>query len=154
MVRAVNKPLYEQDFFRRSEEQARALRAAATIRINVPLDWDNLAEEIESLGRSERRELGSRIQVIIEHLMKLQASTATEPRRGWQASVRRERAAIRRLLKDSPSLRGTVADMIAESIPEARALLEEELAAYGERSAELHSLDYTADQVLGDWLPE
>jgi len=153
MVHVMNKPLYEQDFFRWSEEQARALRAAASMQINAALDWDNLAEEIESLGRSERRELGSRIQVIVEHLMKLQASSATEPRRGWRATVLRERGLIERLFNDSPSLRGTATEMIAYAIPRARALVEEELAAHGEPSAKLHSLDYTEDQVLGDWLP-
>ena len=68
----MDKPLYEQDFFRWTEEQARGLRAAAAMRLNAPLDWENLAEEIESLGRSDRRELASRVQTVIEHLMKLQ----------------------------------------------------------------------------------
>ncbi len=44
---------YEQDFFAWSEEQGRLLRA----RSGVGLDWDNLAEEIETLGRSERSEV-------------------------------------------------------------------------------------------------
>src|SRR5438128_176130 len=52
--------LYEQDFVLWTEAQAKALREAA-VGGNTPLDWENLAEEIESLGRSERRELRSRI---------------------------------------------------------------------------------------------
>ena len=45
--------LYEEDFVRWTEEQSRALREAALSPTNTPLDWENLAEEIESLGRSK-----------------------------------------------------------------------------------------------------
>ena len=62
------KTLYDEDFVRWSEEQSRALREAARSGVNLPLDWENLAEEVESLGRSQRRELRSRIAVILEHL--------------------------------------------------------------------------------------
>ncbi len=63
--------LYEKDFVRWTEQQAAALREAAALGTNLPLDWENLAEEIDSLGRSLRHELRSRILVIIEHLLKL-----------------------------------------------------------------------------------
>jgi Domain of unknown function DUF29 len=63
--------LYEADFVRWTEQQSSAIRDAARSGANLPLDWENLAEEIESLGRSQRRELRSRISVIIEHLLKL-----------------------------------------------------------------------------------
>jgi hypothetical protein len=59
--------LYEQDFFLWTKEQAAALRLAKSLPLartgdsNLPLDWENLAEEIESLGKSDRRELRSRI---------------------------------------------------------------------------------------------
>ena len=80
----MNKPLYQEDFVRWSAEQARAIRDAAGARLNtpVPIDWENVAEEIESLGRSERTALRSRLAVIVEHLLKLQASPARQPRRG------------------------------------------------------------------------
>jgi hypothetical protein len=150
----MNKPLYEQDFFRWTEQQTDALRAAAATRINLPLEWENLAEEIESLGRSQRRELGSRILVIVEHLMKLQASPAKAPRRGWEATVIRERVQVRNLLDDSPSLRGVVPDLVANAIADARRVVERELAQRRENHQKLLALDYTADQVLGDWLPD
>ena len=150
----MNKPLYEQDFFRWSEEQARALRAAASLRINAPLDWENLAEEIESLGRSQRSELASRILLIIEHLMKLQVSPADAPRRGWRATVLRERGAIEDLLDDSPSLRNAVPGLIPRAIQRARPVVEEELAGHGQCAEKLEALDYNEGQVLGDWLPQ
>jgi hypothetical protein len=65
--------LYEEDFVRWTEEQSRALRKASQSGVNLPLDWENLAEEIDDLGRSLRRELRSRLTVIVEHLMKLEA---------------------------------------------------------------------------------
>ena len=46
--------LYEEDFVRWTEEQSSALRDAARIGTNLPLDWENLAEEVESSGRSQR----------------------------------------------------------------------------------------------------
>src|SRR5512144_2336937 len=49
--------VYEEDFMRWAEAQAKGLRRAAEAGSNLPLDWYNLAEEIESLGRSQRREL-------------------------------------------------------------------------------------------------
>lgn len=150
----MNKPLYEQDFFRWSEQQAQALRAAASMRINAPLDWENLAEEIESLGCSQRSELGSRILVIIEHLLKLQALPGRLPRRGWIATVMRERANIRRLLKDSPSLRRAVPELVADALPDARRIVEHELSRRREGTPDLPAPNYTEDQVLGDWLPD
>ena len=150
----MNKPLYEQDFVRWSEEQAHALRAAAAMRLNVPLDWENLAEEIESLGRSQRSELGSRIQIIVEHLMKLQTSPAKAPRRGWEATVVRERGTIEDLLDLSPSLRNAVPELVARAVRLARRVVERELADRGELAKRLANLDYSPDQVLGEWLPD
>ena len=100
----MGKPLYERDFVRWTAEQTRALHQAAHAGSNLPLDWDNLAEEIESLGRAQRHQLASRIGTILEHLLKLQASAAAAPRQGSEATIIRERGRIRRLLRDSPSL--------------------------------------------------
>src|SRR5208337_4734385 len=86
---------YEQDFNAWALEQAEALRAARhgvmragsapaeVVELLHALDWDNLAEEIEGLARRDRRELGSRIALIIEYLAKLQHSPARDPRAGW-----------------------------------------------------------------------
>jgi len=81
--------LYEKDFFRWTEQQSSALREAARSTTNLPLDWENLAEEVESLGRSQRHELRGRIAVILEHLLKLEHSPANDPRRGWMETIAR-----------------------------------------------------------------
>ena len=78
--------LYDEDFVRWTEEQAAALRRAKSLpaggrgRSSLALDWENLAEEIESLGKSDRRELRSQITRILRHLLKLEFSPAAEPR--------------------------------------------------------------------------
>jgi hypothetical protein len=86
--------LYQQDFVLWSAEQASALRKAAESGTNLPLDWENLAEEIESLGRSMRSELRGRLATVVEHLLKLEFSPAPEPRRGWIETVFRERREV------------------------------------------------------------
>src|SRR5882724_9929155 len=108
--------LYKEDFVLWAEEQSRALREAAGVGTNLPLDWENLAEEIDSLGRSVRHELRSRISTIIEHLLKLESSPATDPRRGWTDTIARERRDIELLLEDSPSLKGDVARVVSEEM--------------------------------------
>lgn len=69
------------------------------------LDLDNLAEEVRSLGASERRELQSRIITILEYLIKYQYGLNRDPADGWYETIQRERTAIMPLLRISPSLR-------------------------------------------------
>ncbi len=146
--------LYDKDLVLWSEEQARALRAAADAVWNAPIDWENVAEEIESLGRSERRSLASHIANVIEHLLKLQVSPASEPARGGKDTIRRARGEIEDALADSPSLRREVAGMIAKQMPRARALVRANFQDYGEQPLEdITAVTYTEEQVLGDWLP-
>src|ERR1700731_4020462 len=70
--------LYDRDFFLWTQEQAAALRAVKNS--NLPLDWANLAEEIESLGKSERRQLRAQIGRNLRHLLRLEVSPALDPR--------------------------------------------------------------------------
>jgi branched-subunit amino acid aminotransferase/4-amino-4-deoxychorismate lyase len=145
---------YDGDLALWAEDQARVLRSAARARINVPVDWDNVAEEIESLGKSQGRELASRIRNVLVRLMKLQASPATDPRAGWRATVRRERAEIEDVLKDSPSLRPTVPAVIEAETNTARRIVGVEMADFGEQpEPELAQARYTVEQVLGGWFP-
>ena len=99
---------YDEDFFLWTRDQAERLRAAGSARSNVDLDWANLADEIESVGNSDRRELRSRLTVILEHLLKLRYSPAERPRIGWWDTIRRERHTVELGLNDSPSLKAQV----------------------------------------------
>ena len=74
---------YDTDVFLWSEHQADLLRrVAAGENINDQVDWPHIIEEVETVGRSERAALHSHIAVVLEHLIKLQASPATDPRNG------------------------------------------------------------------------
>ena len=120
--------VYEQDFVRWAETQAETLRRAAEDGSNLPLDWYNLAEEIESLGRWQRRELRSRLATIIEHLLKLQF------------------------------LKGEIDRALALEWPRTAEFVANLLIGRGEAGPDvrlkLGNTGYSVEQVLGDWLPE
>jgi hypothetical protein len=149
--------LYDEDFLAWTRDQAAALRDLARAGSNAPLDYEHLADEIDGLGGSERRELRSRIETILEHLMKLEHAPAVAPQPGWQSTVIRSRAAIEGVLEDSPSLRRAVPAMIQRGLPLAARLVALELEGRGELTPaiqqRLAATTYEEDQVLGDWFP-
>ena len=71
--------LYGVDFFRWTQEQAALLRQVPDEHVNLPIDWNHAAEEIEDMGRSDLRTVNSRIGVILEHLLKLEHSPVGNP---------------------------------------------------------------------------
>jgi hypothetical protein len=98
------KLLYETDFAEWSDRTAALIRAGKFDQV----DAENVAEEIESLGKSEFHQLGSRITQILEHLLKLRETSGPlrdQNERGWRGSIRRQQGEIARLLSNSPSLR-------------------------------------------------
>ncbi len=148
--------LYDTDLLQWSEHQAALLRrrAAGELINEAELDWPNVAEEIEALGKSERSALASRIATIIEHLAKLEASPATEPRVGWQETVLRARADIDEILENSPSLRPTLDTVVARQHGRALRLVGGTLALYDETPrVALEEIRYGVDRVLGAWFP-
>jgi hypothetical protein len=91
--------LYDTDAAAWSEQQADALRRRAANEI----DWDNVAEEIESSSRSDKREIRTRLAVICEHLLKWQFQP--DARSGsWRSSIREGRDKIADVVEESPSL--------------------------------------------------
>jgi Domain of unknown function DUF29 len=147
--------LYERDFHLWTQRQAAELRRAAGAGSNLPLDWANLAEEIESLGARDRREVASRIEQIVLHLLKLQHSPADEPRRGWQETVGRERSEIEEVLAQSPSLHQEVVPALARRWPAARRRAAQALADEVDPATLPATCPYTAAQILdSDWWPE
>lgn len=99
--------LYHTDFYAWTHRQATLLRDEDF----AELDVHNLVEEIEAMGRSERRELASRLQVLIMHLLKWRYQ-ATMRSRSWQSTIRSQRSELTRLLADNPSLRISLPDVI------------------------------------------
>jgi hypothetical protein len=151
------KQLYEDDVVAWAEQQARALREAARSNSNLPLDWENLAEEIEDLAKIYRSSLRSQLRRIIQHLVKLQHSPAIDPRRGWRHTVALARLEITDLLEDSPSLKREIEPLIEKVMASAIALGVADLEHHDELNPMMSRIirrqSYTADQVLGEWFP-
>lgn len=149
------RSLYDQDFVAWSKQQAEALRTAARIGSNQSLDWENLAEEIEDLGKSARQELQSQIRRIVRHLVKLQHSPAKEPRRGWEESIVDARAEIEDLLEVSPSLRTGLDRDVERQTQRGIGLALRDLGRQQEidpaTMARLRATSYTEEQILSDW---
>ena len=113
--------LYEDDILLWSERQAELLRRrAAGERVNdADIDWPNVAEEIEDVGKSERREIESRLAVLCTHLLKWRFQPKRRSR-SWAGSITEARNQIERVIRGSPSLKGRLAKMLAEAYADGR----------------------------------
>jgi Domain of unknown function DUF29 len=79
--------LYQSDFYAWTQAQAKELRRFARTRPNLPLDLAHIAEEIQDLGKSEYEAAFSLVQRIIEHLLLIEHSPATDQRLHWSDEV-------------------------------------------------------------------
>jgi hypothetical protein len=95
----MSNSLYEQDFYAWANEQAALLRAGKL----ADADIENIAEEIESMGRSEKRELVNRLTVLLLHLLKWQFQPGLRGN-SWRLSVEEQRYRLVDHLNDNPSL--------------------------------------------------
>ena len=140
---AMSNALYDRDFYAWTAEQAALLRAGQLDR----LDIDNLAEEIDTLGRGEKRELVSRLTVLLTHLLKWQF----QPRyRGasWEATIFVQRADLADHLADNPSLRDGIDGFIAAAYLRAR------VAARGETGLSDQAFPPTCPYAFADMMRE
>src|SRR5579872_4889345 len=97
-----HRAAYEKDFALWSAEQGELIRAGKLDKV----DLENVAEEIESLGRSDKREISSRLKVLLLHLLKWHFQPKQRDGNGsWQGTIREQRTRIALLLEESPSLR-------------------------------------------------
>jgi hypothetical protein len=132
---------YDDDFYAWTQEQARLLRAGRFSDVDI----QNIAEELETLGRSQKREIVSRLAVLLLHLLKW---TVQPDRRSnsWRATILEQRQRIREELEDSPSLRRWPGARLAREYDLAR------LKASGETGLPLESFPpacpFTIAQVL------
>lgn len=148
--------LYDTDFYGWTQEQAAKLRKLQVERANLELDLENIAEEIESLGRSDYRQLRSRLEEVAIHLLKLHYSLSWEPRRLWKNSVRGQRMRLARLLEESPSLKPRITEALAEAYEDALRHFDDEKLI--ELTMPMHLpgvCPFEVDQMLDeDWWPE
>lgn len=146
-------PRYEDDFFAWTRHQAAVLRSLAIA--DNRFDRENLAEEIEDLGRSERDAIRSQIRRIIEHLLKLVHSPAEPPRFDWRQTVLEARQTVSD--KMSPGLRRDAEEGLDRLYADGRKRAASALRRTGEPAAadalppvSPYSLD---DICREDWYP-
>ena len=107
--------LYDRDFYAWAAEQAALLRAGKVAQADVA----RIAEEIETLGRSEKRELVSRLTVLLQHLLKWRFQPALRGH-SWRLSIDNSRDAIEDHLADNPSLKAQLPAAMAAAYRYAR----------------------------------
>jgi len=110
-----NAPAYEDDFVAWLEDQAGRARRGDI----EGLDLENIAEELEGMARSDRREIRNRLVVLLIHLLKFRH----QPRRrssGWIATIGEQRRRISAIIDDSPSLKAFPGSILGQCYGDAR----------------------------------
>jgi hypothetical protein len=102
--------LYERDFYAWANEQASLLRAGRF----AEADLENVAEEIESMGRSEKRELTNRLKVLLTHLLKWRYQPMLRCK-SWSNTIGVQRDDVSDHLADNPSLKDKVPEELASA---------------------------------------
>lgn len=139
---------YQADVIAWANEQAALLRMGKFDQ----LDLEHIAEEIEDVGKSEQRELASRMKVLLAHLLKWEYQPARQCR-GWSNTIKTQRKAIEYALKEAPSLRVKLGDADWSS------LMYDEAATLAMNETGLDSFPescpWSMDDVLKEgWLPQ
>lgn len=109
-----NSGLYEQDFYAWANEQAALLRSGQL----SAADIEHIAEEIESMGKTEKRELVSRLAVLLMHLLKWQFQPAGRSV-SWQLTIKEQRRKVARHLADNPSLKARLSETMTDAYGDA-----------------------------------
>jgi uncharacterized protein DUF29 len=139
--------LYERDFFAWTQDQADALRRRSVNEI----DWENLLEEVESMGRQARSELRSHLVVLLVHLLKWRFQPERRSR-SWTLSILEQRAAAQQLLEESPSLKPSVDAVMNEAYRLARLRAARETRLTAKRFPKENP--FTWDQAMAEQLDE
>jgi Domain of unknown function DUF29 len=111
----MEKILYEQDFAIWIENTVEKLKA----RNFSELDLEHLIEEVESLGKRDKRELKNRLITLFEHLLKRHYVPMPDCYRGWEVTIRRTQSKLKDLLSDSPSLSNLLEEIYLDCYREA-----------------------------------
>ncbi len=138
---------YETDFYQWTQQQADLLRQGAL----SALDVENLIEEIEDMGASNRRSLGSFLDLVIMHLLKWRYQPERRSN-SWKSSIRKGRHAIERLLEESPSLKPRLSVMVTAEYRRARSEAADEtglpLTTFPDQCP------FTVEQIIGEYWPD
>lgn len=108
-------PTPRTDFYAWTREQALLLRESRM----TELDVEHLVEELESMGKSERRILENRLSVLIMHLLKWRFQPGRRGR-SWVLTIKEQRRRVRRTLKENPSLKPELPEILSDVYEDAR----------------------------------
>ncbi len=149
-IRVKNNQLYDTDYQLWLDQIVAQLKAQDFSN----LDLANLIEEIESLGKSDKRAISSYLMRLCEHLLKIKywQSERKTCFKGWRLEIRNFRLQIKSILKDSPSLKTYLTENFVEAYNNGRKLLLD--SSDLEPSGISEEPDFTLEQALDeDWLP-
>ncbi|NHB93048.1 DUF29 domain-containing protein [Photorhabdus cinerea] len=139
---------YDSDFYGWTQEQANLIRSG---HIDM-LDTENLLEEIEAMGRSERREFESRLEVLIAHLLKWKYQPVRRSR-SWILTINVQRKKVSRCLKESPSLKHRLVESFNDAYDDAVLLASKETGMMEDAFPEI--CPWTFEQIMdNDFWPE
>jgi hypothetical protein len=144
----VSNTLYERDFFGWATQQAALLRAGRL----VDADIANIAEEIESMGRSEQNELVNRLAVVLLHLLKWRHQPSHRSR-SWILSIKEQRIQLARHLRQNPSLKPFLDEAVADAYEVARVRASGE-TGLGEDAFPAQCPFTFAQAIADDYLPD
>jgi predicted DNA-binding ribbon-helix-helix protein len=140
--------LYEQDYYLWLEQTAHLLRERRFQNVDV----ENLVEEIEDMGRSQKDALYSNLKVVLMHLLKWKYQQDLRSN-SWRASIREHRQRLKKAFKDSPSLKRYFTEIFDECYSDARPLAADETNLPLDTFPEL--CPFSTDKVLNpDYLPD
>lgn len=155
--------LYERDWYAWTQDQAARLRAWPEHLRPNGLDVEHLAEEVEDLGRSQRRAVESFLRQIVSHALKIEFHPAAENRSHWMAEIDNFRVALETEFGDSPSLRARRHDLYAAAWQKAERTFRRQLQREAPEAARRLGAAVPADapprydldsQILNeDWFP-
>ncbi|PSF35782.1 DUF29 domain-containing protein [Aphanothece hegewaldii CCALA 016] len=138
--------MYDTDYYRWTQQQAEALRHKQLQQI----DWHNLIEEIEGLGKSEKRKLESYLARLLDHLLKLSfwESEKLYNKNHWETEVANFRFEIEKVLKENPSLANLIEPIWDEMYDKRVKVMSRSFAIPN------HSRISLSDALDDDWFPE
>jgi hypothetical protein len=143
-----NQQLYDQDFYAWTHEQAGLLRAGRLSEADV----EHIAEEIESIGKREKRELVSRLRVLLLHLLKWQYQPTCRGA-SWEGSIINTRDELDDHLRDNPSLKSQIAG--AMEVAYRRAVVDATTGTDLPKSTFPRSCAWTYDEIMDpDFWPD
>ena len=144
----MSNSLYERDFYAWANEQAALLRTGKL----DSADIENIAEEIESMGRCEKSQLINRLTVLLLHLLKWRYQPSLRGNR-WRLTIKDQRCRLRRNMHDNPRLRSQLDDAMVDAYALAQIRAERETGLAVETFPE--ACPFTFDQATSeDFLPD